>query len=146
RANFAEEGRVMVMTALSLLAVLVPLQVFIGDQHGLNTLEHQPAKLAAIEANWETRSHAPLTLFGLPDMAAETNHYAIEVPDLGSLILAHPVNGTVPGLKDVPPDQRTNVPIVFWAFRIMVGVGLLMLAIVALGWLLYWRSRLFESG
>jgi len=146
RANFAEEGRVMVMTALALLAVLVPLQIFIGDQHGLNTLDHQPAKLAAIEANWETRSHAPLTLLALPDMAAETNRYAIEVPDLGSLILTHSLDGAVPGLKDVPPDQRTNVPIVFFAFRIMVGVGLLMLGIVALGWLLCWRGRLFETG
>src|SRR5690349_8966092 len=146
RARFGEEGRVMMMTALALLAVLVPLQIFIGDAHGLNTLEHQPAKLAAIEASWETRSHAPLTLFALPDMAAETNHYAIEVPELGSLILAHSFDGAVPGLKDVPPDQRANVPIVFFAFRIMVGIGLLMLAIVALGWLLYRRGRLFESG
>ena len=145
QGKFGEEGRVMVMTSLALLAVLVPLQIFIGDQHGLNTLEYQPAKLAAIEANWETRSHAPLTLFALPDMAAETNHYAIEVPDLGSLILAHSLNGTVPGLKDVPPDQRANVPIVFFAFRIMVGIGILMLGIVALGWLLYRRGRLFEN-
>lgn len=146
RAKFGAEGRVMVMTALALLAVLVPLQIFIGDQHGLNTLQHQPAKLAAIEANWESRTHAPLTLFGLPDMAAETNHAAIEVPDLGSLILTHSLNGTVPGLKDFPPDQRANVPIVFFAFRIMVGVGVLMLAIVALGWLLIRRGRLFETG
>jgi cytochrome d ubiquinol oxidase subunit I len=84
-------------------------------------------------------------LFGLPDMAAETNHYAIEVPDLGSLILTHSLNGTLPGLKDVPPDQRAHVPIVFFAFRIMVGVGILMLGIVALGWLLYRRGRLFEN-
>jgi cytochrome d ubiquinol oxidase subunit I len=145
RGKFPEEARVMVMTALALLAVLVPLQIFIGDQHGLNTLHYQPAKLAAIEANWETRSHAPLTLFGLPDMTAETNHYAVELPDLGSLILTHSLGGTVPGLKDVPPDQRANVPIVFFAFRIMVGVGMLMLGIVALGWLLYRRGRLFES-
>jgi cytochrome bd ubiquinol oxidase subunit I len=145
RGLFREEGRVMVTTALVLLGILVPLQIFIGDQHGLNTLKYQPAKLAAIEANWETRSHAPLTLFGIPDMAAETNNYAIEVPDLGSLILTHSLDGAVPGLKDFPPDQRANVTIVFFAFRVMVGIGLLMLAIVALGWLLYSRRRLFES-
>ena len=145
RGLFGEEGRVMVTTALALLGILVPLQIFIGDQLGLNTLKYQPAKLAAIEANWETKSHAPLTLFGIPDMAAETNNYAIEVPDLGSLILTHSLDGAVPGLKDFPADERANVAIVFFAFRVMVGIGMLMLAIVALGWHLYSRRRLFES-
>jgi cytochrome d ubiquinol oxidase subunit I len=145
RGLFGDEGRVMVMTALTLLGFLIPLQIFLGDQHGLNTLQYQPAKLAAIEARWETASQAPLTLFAIPDQAAETNRDAIEIPYLGSLILTHSLNGTVPGLKDFPPDQRPHVAIVFFAFRVMVGIGFLMLGIVALGWLLYSRRRLFES-
>ena len=89
RGRFAEEGRVMLSMTLWLLTVLVPLQIFLGDQHGLNTLEHQPAKLAAIEAHWETGRRVPLTLFAIPDEEAETNHFAIDVPLLGSLILTH---------------------------------------------------------
>src|SRR6266850_5040325 len=145
RGLFRDEGRVMVMTALMLLGLLLPLQIFLGDQHGLNTLEYQPAKLAAIEARWETASPAPLTLFAIPDPAAETNRYPIEIPYLGSLILTHSLNGTVQGLKDFPADRRPHVAIVFFAFRVMVGIGFLMLAIVALGWLLYRRRRLFEN-
>jgi len=145
RGLFAEEGRVMVTTALALLGILVPLQMIIGDQHGLNTLKYQPTKLAAIEANWDARARAPLTLFGIPDMAAETNRYAIEIPELGSIILTHSLNGTVPGLKDVPADQRPHVAIVFFAFRVMVGIAVLMLAIVALGWVLRSRRRLFDT-
>jgi cytochrome d ubiquinol oxidase subunit I len=145
RRRFLDEGRVMVTTALSLLAVLVPAQLIIGDQHGLNTRDYQPAKLAAIEAQWETASSVPLTLFAIPNQAAETNRYAVEVPYLGSLILTHSLDGTVHGLKEFPADQRASVAIVFFAFRIMVGVGLLMLALVAVGWVLRRRGRLFES-
>jgi cytochrome bd ubiquinol oxidase subunit I len=133
------------MTALTLLGVLVPLQIFIGDQHGLNTREYQPAKLAAIEGRWETASPAPLTLFAIPDQSGENNKYAIELPYLGSLILTHSLDGTVQGLKDFPADQRPPVAIVFFAFRVMVGIGFLMLGIVALGWLLYFRGRLFDT-
>lgn len=128
RRQFLEEGRVMVTPALSLLAVLVPVQLIIGDQHGLNTRDYQPAKLAAIEARWETASSVPLTLFAIPDQAAETNRYAVEVPYLGSLILTHSLDGTVRGLKEFPSDQRAPVAIVFFAFRIMVGVGMLLRA------------------
>ncbi|MEA2783148.1 MAG: cytochrome bd ubiquinol oxidase subunit, partial [Rhodospirillaceae bacterium] len=136
RGRFVEEGRIMLSMTLWLLTVLVPLQILIGDQHGLNTLEHQPAKLAAIEARWETASGVPLTLFAIPDEAAEMNRYAIEIPDLGSLILTHDPNGTVRGLKDWPADQRPHVALPFFAFRIMVGLGLLMLALVAVScWL-----------
>ena len=117
-----------------LLSVLVPLQILLGDQHGLNTLEHQPAKLAAIEAHWTTGSRAPLVLFAIPDDTAETNRYAVEVPDLGSLILTHDLDGTVRGLKDWPADQRPTVAIPFFAFRIMVGIGLLMLAMIVVSW------------
>ncbi len=124
----------------------MPLQIFLGDEHGLNTLEYQPAKLAAIEARWDTDSRVPLTLFALPDERAETNRYAIDVPDLGSLILTHSRNGTVRGLKEWPPDQRPPVAIPFFAFRIMVGIGLLMLALVAASWWLRARGRLFTAG
>jgi cytochrome d ubiquinol oxidase subunit I len=145
KKNFAAEGKVMLTTTLTLLAVLVPLQILLGDMHGLNTLEHQPAKLAAIEAHWNREARAPLTLFAIPDQAGETNHASIDVPLLGSLILTHDINGVVPGLKDYPPKDRAPVIVPFFAFRIMVGLGLLMLALVALGWALRFGGRLFDS-
>ena len=146
RARFIDESRTMLSMTLWLLTVLVPLQIFLGDQHGLNTLEYQPAKLAAIEARWKTASQVPLTLFAIPDERAETNHYALDIPDLGSLILTHDPNGTVRGLEDWPADQRPPVAIPFFAFRIMVGIGLLMLALVAASWWLRARGRLYEAG
>jgi cytochrome d ubiquinol oxidase subunit I len=123
----------------------VPLQVFLGDQHGLNTLAHQPAKLAAIEARWDTMKGAPLTLFALPDQKAETNHLALDVPLLGSLILTHSPDGEIRGLKDFAPQDRPPVAIPFFAFRIMVGIGLLMFALIAVSWWLRARHRLFDS-
>jgi cytochrome d ubiquinol oxidase subunit I len=146
RARFAEEARSMVSMTLWLLTVLVPLQVFLGDQHGLNTLAHQPAKLAAIEAHWETSSRVPLTLFALPDQASATNHYAIDIPVLGSLVLTHDPNGTVRGLKEWPPDEWPTVVLPFFAFRVMVGIGFVMLALVALSWWLRARRLLFAAG
>lgn len=145
RKEFAAEGKVMLTTTLALLAVLVPLQILLGDMHGLNTLEHQPAKLAAIEAHWDREARAPLTLFALPDQAGETNHAVIDVPLLGSLILTHDINGVVPGLKDFPAKDRPPVAIPFFAFRIMVGLGVLMLGLVALGWALRFGGKLFSS-
>ncbi|HYZ42186.1 MAG TPA: cytochrome ubiquinol oxidase subunit I [Stellaceae bacterium] len=143
RALFRDEGRVMMTTALSLLIVLVPLQMFIGDQHGLNTREYQPAKLAGIEALWNTGSELPLTLFALN---RERNNYAIEVPYLGSLILTHSLDGTIQGLKDFPADQRPPVTIIFFTFRIMVGLAILMLIQVVVGWWLRLRGGLFDRG
>jgi cytochrome d ubiquinol oxidase subunit I len=145
RDRFAQEGRTMVSMTLWLLTVLVPLQLLLGDHHGLNTLEHQPAKLAAIEAHWTTGRRVPLVLFAIPDEKAETNRFAIELPDVGSLILTHELDGKVIGLKDFPPDQRPPVAIPFFAFRIMVGIGLLMLGMVALGGWLRWRGRLLDT-
>jgi cytochrome bd ubiquinol oxidase subunit I len=145
RSRFVSEGQTMLSMTLWLLTVLVPLQILIGDQHGLNTLEHQPAKLAAIEAHWTTGSRVPLILFALPDEQAETNHNVVEVPDLGSLILTHDLDGTVRGLKDWPADQRPPVAIPFFAFRIMVGIGFLMLALVIVSWWLRARWQLFET-
>jgi cytochrome d ubiquinol oxidase subunit I len=142
RERFAEEGRTMLSMALWLLTVLVPLQFLLGDHQGLNTREHQPAKLAAIEARWETGRGVPLTLFAIPDAKAETNRFAIEVPLLGSLILTHDVDGEVKGLKDFPADQRPPVAIPFFAFRIMVGCAVVMLGVVLLGGWLRWRGEL----
>jgi cytochrome d ubiquinol oxidase subunit I len=123
----------------------VPLQIFLGDHHGLNTLRYQPAKLAAIEARWETGRSIPLTLIAIPDEKTESNHLAIEIPWLGSLILTHEADGEVKGLKDFPADQRPPVAIPFFAFRIMVGCGMLMLGIVLLGGWLRWRGWLIAT-
>lgn len=131
--------------ALFTAALLAPLQIFLGDLHGLNTLEYQPIKVAAMEAHWHPEQGAPLYLFAWPDMQAETNRFALGIPHLGSLILTHSWNGEVPGLSQVPPDQRPYVPLVFWAFRVMVGLGLSMLA---LAWYGAWRAvrgKLAES-
>ena len=145
KKTYAAEGQVMLTTTLALLAVLVPLQFLLGDMHGLNTLKYQPAKLAAIEAHWTREARAPLALFAIPDQAGETNRAAIEVPLLGSLILTHDVNGVVPGLKDYPARDRAPVIVPFFTFRIMVGLGVVMLALVVLGWALRFGGRLFDS-
>ncbi|HVA14449.1 MAG TPA: cytochrome ubiquinol oxidase subunit I [Stellaceae bacterium] len=145
RARFLDEARAMLSMTLWLLTVLVPLQIALGDAQGLNTLEYQPAKLAAIEARWDTASRVPLTLFALPDPQAETNRDAIDIPDLGSLILTHSLDGTVKGLKDFPKDERPPVAIPFFAFRIMVGIGFAMLGLIALSLWLRARRDLFEA-
>jgi cytochrome d ubiquinol oxidase subunit I len=139
------EGRVMIRMALSLLILLVPFQIVLGDMHGLNTREYQPAKLAAIEGLYETSRPAPLTLFGIPDEAGAKMDYAVEIPRLGSLILTHEWNGEVRGLKEWPADQRPPEWPVFFGFRIMVGIGFLMLAVVITGIVLLYKRRLFET-
>jgi cytochrome bd ubiquinol oxidase subunit I len=145
RGGYVAEGRRMVSLALGLLTVLVPLQLIVGDQHGQNTRRYQPTKLAAIEALWESKSPMPLTLFAIPDETGERNKFAIEVPYLGSIVLTHSLRGTVRGLKDYAAADRPPVAPPFFAFRIMVGMGVLMLITVALGWLLRWRGRLFTA-
>jgi cytochrome d ubiquinol oxidase subunit I len=145
RGRATEDARMMMRMALDLLILLVPLQIFLGDQHGLNTLEYQPAKLAAIEGRYDTVQPTPLTLFGIPDDAAATMRYAIEIPGLGSLILTHSWNGTIKGLKEWPADQRPPVGPPFFAFRVMVGIGVIMLLVVVTGQVLRLRDRLWES-
>jgi len=113
-------------TGVALGAILIPLQIFAGDQHGLNTLEHQPAKVAAMEANWETRGNVPLVLFAIPDEDARENRFEIAVPNVASIILKHSPSGVVPGLNDFQGEHPPVAP-VFYAFRIMVGVGMAML-------------------
>jgi len=139
-------ARVGFSMAQGLIMVLAPLQIFLGDLHGLNSFEHQPAKVAAMEGHWETRRGAPLILFALPDQAAETNHLEVAIPKLGSLILTHDLDGEVPGLERWPPEDRPYVPLVFFSFRLMVGLGFLMLAVAAAGLWLRLRGRLYETG
>jgi cytochrome bd ubiquinol oxidase subunit I len=121
-------------------AVLIPVQIFIGDLHGLNTLEHQPAKVAAMEGLWKTEKGAPLVLFALPDAATQTNRFAIEIPYGAALILTHRLDGELQGI-DAFPDAHPPVAPVFWAFRLMVGVGVLMLLASWVGSWLIWRQR-----
>jgi cytochrome d ubiquinol oxidase subunit I len=143
--RFVPEARRMLSTTLWLLLGLIPLQIFLGDASGLITEQYQPAKLAAIEARWDTGSRVPLTLFAIPDQKNAVNHDAIEVPALGSLILTHDINGTVRGLKDFPREDWPPVIIPFFTFRIMVGIGFLMLAIVVIGNLLRHADRVFTN-
>jgi cytochrome bd ubiquinol oxidase subunit I len=138
--EFAETG---LSLAMWLVLFLVPLQMVLGDQHGQNTRQYQPMKLAAIEARWDTASGVPLTLFAWPDQEEATNLWAIDVPHLGSLILTHSWNGEVQGLKEVPPRDRPYVPIVFFAFRAMVGIGIILLALSVIGVYLRWHGHLF---
>ncbi len=140
-----EESRVMLRMSLVFLTFMVPAQILAGDLHGLNTLEYQPAKLAAMEGLWDSGRGVPASIIGIPDAQAETNHYEIEIPKLGSLYLTHHWDGEVKGLKAFARDERPPVAIVYFAFRIMVGVGLLMLAIVLAGWWQRHRGRLYDS-
>jgi cytochrome d ubiquinol oxidase subunit I len=140
--DFAHTG---LSLAMWLALFFVPLQLFLGDQHGLNTRRYQPMKIAALEARWQTGRGVPLTLFALPDQKAATNLYAVDVPHLGSLILTHSWNGEVKGLNEVPPSDRPYVPIPFFAFRAMVGIGSLLLVFALLGAYLRWRRHLFTT-
>jgi cytochrome d ubiquinol oxidase subunit I len=143
--RFVEEGRTIMSATLWVLLVLVPLQIGLGDLHGLNTLEYQPAKLAAMEGRYDTAAPAPLTLFGIPDDATGTMHDEIAIPHLGSLLLTHSWDGPIKGLKDWPLDQRPPVGPPFFAFRIMVGIGVLMLALVLVGNAMRWRGGFARS-
>lgn len=146
RGNAEPAVRRMFSMALWMLLLAAPLQAVVGDFHGLNTLEHQPAKLAAIEGHWENTpgEAVPFTLFAWPDMQAEINRHAIEIPHLGSLILTHSWNGQFPGLKEFPRDEHPYVPIVFFSFRVMVGLGGLMIGLAVLGAWKRWRGMLYD--
>jgi cytochrome d ubiquinol oxidase subunit I len=140
-----EESRTMMRMGVGMLALLTPLQLFIGDQHGLNTLKYQPMKIAAVEGHWDGSEPGALVLFAWPDEKTETNRFEIAIPKAGSLIVTHDLNGLFPGLKSVPPADRPPVLPAFFAFRSMVGIGLLMLAAGWIGAWLWWRGRLFDS-
>jgi cytochrome bd ubiquinol oxidase subunit I len=132
--------------AAGMILVTAPIQMIAGDQHGLNTREHQPAKIAAIEGLWETeKGGTALNLVGWPDMQEERTKYALSVPHLGSLILTHTWSGEIQGLRDFAPEDRPNSTIVFWSFRVMVGMALLMLLLGVLGLILRLRNRLYDT-
>ena len=139
------EARTMLRMGIGLAAVLAPLQLFIGDQHGLNTLAHQPTKVAAMEAQWESNQPGDFHIFAWPDEKAERNRLEISIPRGSSLILTHDPDGIIPGLKDVPPQDRPPVKNVFFGFRIMLAVGFYMIAAALFGAFLMWRGRLFET-
>ena len=138
-------ARVMLRMAVGMAVVVAPLQILTGDLHGLNTQEHQPAKVAAMEGHFETRSGAPLILFGLPDTAAAETRHAIQIPKLGSWILKHDPDAEVTGLDAFPREDWPNVAVVFWTFRVMVGIGLLMALYGVSGAYLMLRRRLTRS-
>lgn len=124
----AKDVMAALRTGVMVAAVLIPVQIMVGDLHGLNTLKYQPAKLAAMEGIWETQSAVPAVLFAIPDQATQSNRYEISIPKLASFYLTHDWNGEIKGIKEFGVEHPPVGP-VFWAFRIMVGVGLLMLAV-----------------
>lgn len=142
---FKVEARTMMRMGVGMLAVLGPVQLLLGDQHGLNTLEHQPAKIAGLEAHWRDTGPADLVLFALPDEVAQTNRAEIALPHLGSLILTHSWNGRVPALEDFAANARPRVAIIFFAFRAMVGIGVLLITLGLTGAYLWKRGQLFTT-
>ncbi len=145
RRRHVEHARVMFGMAMIMAIFVAPVQLLFGDLHGLNTFQYQPAKVAAMEGLWETRRGAPTLLFGWPDQEEETTKYALEIPRLSSLILTHDLKGEVRGLKEWPPDERPPVALVFGTFRIMVGIGMLMIATGVIAIVLYLQKRLFDT-
>jgi len=145
RSRHVESAQLMLKLAIGFAAITVPLQILVGDLHGLEVHEYQPMKLAAIEGHWETRRSAPLLLFAIPDEEHETNRYEVAVPKLGSLIITHDLNGEIQGLKSKPASERPPVTPVFFAFRVMVGIGVLMLTLVIWSALSWKRNRLQQS-
>lgn len=143
--KFPRQSPTMLKMALGMIILLAPLQLFIGDMHGLNTAEYQPVKIAAIEAHWDSSKPAPLLLFALPDEEAEQNHAEIGFPNLASLIITHDPDGLFPGLKDFPAEDRPPILPVFISFRVMVATGMLLIAIGLIGGVLWWRGKLFTS-
>ena len=145
RGNDNPRVRTMFSMAMWMILLVTPVQILIGDQHGLNTLKHQPAKIAAMEGHWrnEPGEGVPLILFGWPDMEAEETRFKVEIPRLGSLILTHSWDGQFPGLSEYAKEDRPNSTIVFWSFRVMVGLGFLMLLLGVWGAWLRWRERFF---
>ncbi|BET96679.1 cytochrome ubiquinol oxidase subunit I [Xenorhabdus taiwanensis] len=147
KGNDSSAMRKMLSMAMWMILIIAPLQAVIGDMHGLNTLEHQPAKIAAMEGHWENHpgEATPLILFGIPNQEAEETRYAVKIPYLASLILTHSLDKQVPALKEFAPEDRPNAFMVFWSFRIMVGLGILMIFAGAWGLWLRHKKRLYEN-
>jgi cytochrome d ubiquinol oxidase subunit I len=140
-----ETVRVMFSMAMWMAAIVAPMQILAGDAQGLNTLKYQPAKIAAMEGDFDGRTRAPEILFGIPNMKQQRTDYKIELPFAGSLILTHSINGRVPGLKDFPRADQPYSPVVFFSFRIMIGLGMLMALLGAVSLFLRWRGKLYDS-
>ncbi len=145
RGRDVDANRKALSMCLWLLLVLAPAQAVVGDFHGLNTLEYQPTKVAAMEGNWETRGNVPLLLFAIPDQEAQTNRFELGIPSLASVILKHDPAGVIPGISEVAPEEQPPVAIVFWAFRIMVGIGFLMIGVAIAGVILRKRGTLYTN-
>lgn len=138
------QAKIMLAMSCLFVSIVAPVQLIFGHMHGINTLEHQPVKLAAMEGNWDHHTDAPLLLFGIPSQTEEKTKYALELPYAASLVLTGDIHGTIPALKDFAPKDRPHVIIVFWSFRVMVGIGLIMIAIGLLSAIQYFRGRLFS--
>ena len=140
-----EGARVMFSMAMWMATLVAPIQIFAGDQHGLNTLEHQPAKVMAMEGHYQSHPDgAPLLLFGLPNQEKAKVDYALQIPKLSSLILKHSLDAPLAGLDTIPRENWPPVPVVFWSFRVMVGLGFLMVALGLLSLWLRWRGRMYD--
>jgi cytochrome d ubiquinol oxidase subunit I len=139
------EAKTMLRMGVGFAAIVAPLQLVIGDLHGLNTLKHQPIKIAAMEGHWDGTKPGDFTIIAWPDEAAEVNRFEIAIPRGSSIVLTHDPNGLFPGLKSVPASERPYVPIVFFAFRIMLAIGFFMIISSWIGGWLWWRGRLFET-
>jgi cytochrome d ubiquinol oxidase subunit I len=137
-----DHGRTMLKMGIAMAAVLAPLQLVIGDQHGLDVAHYQPVTLAAIEGHWQDDGPAPLVLFALPNTAQERNDYELSIPNGASLIVTHSLDGRFKGLKDFPVEDRPPVDFPFFAFRVMVGIGIIMIVLALWGAWLWWRKRL----
>jgi len=146
RKRDTPEVKTMFSMAMWMLAIVAPIQIFVGDQHGLNTHQHQPVKVMAMEGHFQSYPDgAPLYLFGIPDQATQTMRYPIAIPGLGSLLLEHDASAPMRGLDTVPLADQPPVAVVFWSFRIMVGLGMLMLGLGALSLVMRWRKKLYTS-
>ena len=140
-----QHARTMFSMAMWMAALVAPVQIFVGDQHGLNTLEHQPAKVMAMEGHYQSHPDgAPLILFGIPDSEAREVRYAVEIPKLSSLILKHDLNAPLAGLDTIPRDEQPPVGVIFWSFRVMVGIGMAMLGLGMWSLLARFRGKLYE--
>ena len=140
-----EHARKMFSMAMWMAALVAPIQILVGDAHGLNTLAHQPAKVMAMEGHYQSHPHgAPLILFGIPDDDQQRMHHTVEIPRLSSLILKHDLDAPLAGLDSVPPENRPPVKVVFWSFRVMVGLGLLMFTLGACSLLARAAGKLYE--
>ncbi|WP_419234507.1 cytochrome ubiquinol oxidase subunit I [Rickettsia endosymbiont of Nabis limbatus] len=143
--RYKEHAKIMFFMAVLMALFVAPVQVFIGDQHGLNTLKYQPVKVSAMEGIWDTEKGAALNIIGFPDKEEEKTKYAVQIPYASSLILTHSLNGEIKGLKEWSKDERPPVATVFYSFRIMVGIGFLMVFTGIAGLYLYLKKRLYNA-